>query len=72
MFNDFYEYRTEVRKKLGRSQLYPEKSNIYKVELISIFQQNRVLTETYFNNLTLNEKQALQTLFGDIDRIKYL
>ncbi|WFR57020.1 hypothetical protein QA584_25970 [Anaerocolumna sp. AGMB13025] len=70
MFNDFYEFRTEVRKKLGRSQLYPEKSNIYKVELISIFKENKVLTETYFNNLTYNEKQALEVLFGNLDRIK--
>lgn len=72
MFNDFYAYRTEVRKKLGRSQLYPEKSNIYKVELISVFQENKVLTEEYFKNLTFNEKQALEILFGDISRIKYL
>ncbi|MDW2797192.1 hypothetical protein RZO55_06325 [Clostridium boliviensis] len=72
MFNDFYAYRTEVRKKLGRSQLYPEKSNIYKVELISVFQENKVLTEEYFKNLTFNEKQALEILFGDIGRIKYL
>lgn len=72
MFNDFYEYRTEVRKKLGRSQLYPNNSNIYKVEIIRIFQDNKVLTETYINNLTLNEKQALELLFGDIDRINYL
>ncbi|WP_124065068.1 hypothetical protein [Clostridium sp. E02] len=72
MFNDFYVYRTEVRKKLGRSQLYPEKSNIYKVELINIFQENKVLTEMYFKNLTFNEKQALEILFGNISRIKYL
>ncbi|GLB24770.1 hypothetical protein LXJ15735_10110 [Lacrimispora xylanolytica] len=72
MFNDFYAYRTEVRKKLGRSQLYPEKSNIYKVELISVFQENKVLTEEYLKNLTFNEKQALEILFGDISRIKYL
>lgn len=31
MFNDFYAYRKEVRKKLGRSQLYPENSNHYKI-----------------------------------------
>lgn len=72
MFNDFYAYRTEVRKKLGRTQLYPGKSNIYKVELINIFQENKVLTEEYFKNLTFNEKQALEILFGDISRIKYL
>ncbi|EXG85635.1 hypothetical protein K413DRAFT_2427 [Clostridium sp. ASBs410] len=70
MFNDFYEYRTEVRKKLGRSQLYPKKSNIYKMELINIFQENKVFTEKYLKNLTLNEKQALESLFGNLSRIK--
>lgn len=70
MFNNFYKYRTEVRKKLGRSQLYPEKSNIYKMELINIFQENKVFTEEYLKNLTLNEKRALELLFGSLSQIK--
>jgi hypothetical protein len=70
MFDDFYAYRTEVRKKLGRSQLYPEKSSIYKMELINIFQENKIFTEKYLKTLTFNEKQALELLFENISQIK--
>lgn len=72
MFNDFYIFREEVRKKLGRSQLYSEKSIIYKMELIDIFRENKILTEKYLKNLTVNEKQALESLFGDLSEIGLL
>lgn len=72
MFNDFYIFRAEVRKKLGRSQLYSEKSIIYKMELIDIFRENKILTEKYLKNLTLNEKKALESLFGDLSEIELL
>jgi len=66
MFNDFYEYRAEIRKKLGRALLYPEKSNTYMQEVQNIFRENKAFTETYFDNLTINEKYALESLVPDV------
>ncbi|GAB6085913.1 hypothetical protein JCM11672_11850 [Alkaliphilus crotonatoxidans] len=43
---------------------------IIKSEIINIFQDNKVFTEKYLKNLTFNEKQALESLFGNISRIK--
>lgn len=66
MISDFYLFRKEVRHILGRSQLYPENSKIYKQDLMKIFEDNENHKERYLKSLTINEKQALDILFNKV------
>lgn len=66
MISDFYLFRKEVRHILGRSQLYPKNSKIYKQDLMKIFEDNENHKERYLKSLTINEKQALDILFNKV------
>ncbi|MDR2889388.1 MAG: hypothetical protein LBV33_06055 [Lachnospiraceae bacterium] len=64
-YNDFYIFRLETRKKLGRLILYPELFESNKLELSKIFQDNEEFTANYIHNCTKNEKKAMNEFFGN-------
>lgn len=58
----FYEFRSHVRKKLGRLVLIPENNEKYAIETMHILMEYKEMTGFYLEHTTENEIKALGEL----------
>lgn len=58
----FYEFRSEVRKKLGRIYFYPQNMDLYAEGIVELFLLDAEITKFYLSNCTKNEKKYLLEL----------
>ncbi|WP_277406223.1 hypothetical protein [Lacrimispora xylanisolvens] len=56
---EFYTFRTEIRKNLGRIIFFPENTNIYVDSIIQLIEKNEEVFLVYIKNCTKNEKTIL-------------
>jgi hypothetical protein len=63
----FYEFRTKVRKKLGRTIFYPEDIERFSDEIIKVFLEDELMTKVYLRNCTDNEIKALDRVLRHIN-----
>lgn len=57
-----YEFRSEVRKKLGRIYFFPQNMDLYADGIVELFLINTEITRFYLENCTKNEKKYLLEL----------
>lgn len=58
----FYEFRSEVRKKLGRIYFFPQNMDLYADGIVGLFLLDTEITKFYLSNCTKNEKKYLLEL----------
>ncbi len=58
----FYEFRSEVRKKLGRIYFFPQDMDLYAEGIVELFLIDTEITKFYLSNCTKNEKKYLLEL----------
>jgi len=60
--NEFYKFRSKIRKPLGRTVLFEEDREKYEMEIISLLKENKDITCNYIMFSTDNELAALKTV----------
>lgn len=56
---EFYTFRTVIRKNLGRIFFFPENTSIYVDNIIQLIEKNEEVFLAYIKNCTKNEKTIL-------------
>lgn len=66
----FYEFRSEVRKKLGRIYFFPQNIDLYAVSIVELFLIDTEITKFYLSYCTKNEKKYLLELAEYLQQTK--
>lgn len=56
---NFYFFRTELRKKLGRILFYPQNIDEYISDIVKLLEDNEKYFDEFIDNSTKNEKEML-------------
>lgn len=61
---NFYLFRTEMRKKLGRIYFYPEDIDKYISDIIVLVKNNEKYFKEFVNSNTKNEKEMINKIIN--------
>lgn len=64
--NNFYFFRTELRKKLGRIIFYPQNIDEYISDIVEPIENNEKLFVEYIGNSTKKEKEMLIKIMNNL------
>lgn len=64
--NNFYFFRTELRKKLGRILFYPQNIDEYISDIVELIENNEKLFVEYIGNSTKKEKEMLIEIMNNL------
>lgn len=64
--NNFYFFRTELRKKLGRILFYPQNVDEYISDIVELIENNEKLFVEYIGNSTKKEKEMLIKIMNNL------
>lgn len=64
--NNFYFFRTELRKKLGRIIFYPQNIDEYISDIVELIENNEKLFVEYIGNSTKKEKEMLIKIMNNL------
>lgn len=64
--NNFYFFRTELRKKLGRILFYPQNVDEYISDIVELIENNEKLFVEYIDNSTKKEKEMLIKIMNNL------
>lgn len=64
--NNFYFFRTELRKKLGRILFYPQNIDEYISDIVELIENNEKLFVEYIGNSTKKEKEMLIKIMNNL------